>query len=236
MVQISASYAIQLALKQQWDAAIQANKKLLEESPNDIDALKRLAYAYIQIGNIKKAKAHYNDVLKIDKHNPIALKALDRIKNITTTTPNNNVTIASTPQIFLEEAGRTKVVSLINLAPNSVLCNAAIGQKVALLPKRHSVEVRMDTTYLGALPDDIAHRLARLITGGNIYETYIKHVSKNKLTVFIREIKRGEKYKDTPSFVSSIQSTYVSFVRKSLVDDDTPDVTRLEEEEDEESN
>lgn len=230
MVHTSSSNAIKLALEQQWEEAIKVNKALLEQNSSDIDALKRIAYAYLQVGKITKAKTYYKSVLKIDKNNPIAIKALKRVDGLKSSRKTNCGASTSIPEMFLEEPGRTKIISLINLAPNKALCNVAVGQKVQLLPKKRSIEIRdNEKIYLGALPDDISHRLSRLMAGGNVYEACVKQVEKNRLLLFIREVRRGAKYKKIPSFVNNIQATYIPFVRNNLIKKEVPDVATLEE-------
>ncbi len=197
--------AISAALNQDWKKAIQCNLALLEDDPDNIEAHNRLAYAYLKNGNIEKAKSTYKKVLKIDKYNPIATKNLKWLSNLNRADIQKQVTISTSPNIFLEEPGKTKIVTLVNPAPNRILCNLASAQKVHLVPKKHSIEVRNDSeTYLGALPDDLSFRLLKLITAGNIYDAYIKNVTNNSISIFIRELKRGKKYHLVPSFTVSV--------------------------------
>lgn len=228
--QPSASHAIKLALAQKWDEAIDINEQLLTANPHDLDALKRIAYAYVQQGNVQKAKKYYQQILQLDDHNPIARKALSKLDGAKKF-PSDMIQNSISTEGFLEEPGRTKVVNLINIAPNDILCHLATGQHVELIKKGRGLCVKLnDKIYLGTLPDDIAHRLIRLMSGGNEYNTRIKHVGKNQLSVFIREVRRGEQFINIPSFVNSIQSSYIPFVDKRLLDNEKPDTTTLEEE------
>lgn len=200
------SQAIKSALHQKWKEAIRINHELLELNEKDIPALNRLAYAYLKSGNITTAKLVYRKVLNIDRYNPIALKNLKWLTHLTSNDIHQeDVSVSSTPTIFLEEPGKTKIVMLVHPAPTNVLCNLITAQRVSLIPRRHSIEVRHHTAggkevYIGALPDDISHRLLQTMTGGNTYDAYIKNVAKNTVTVFIRELKRGKKFSDIPSF------------------------------------
>ncbi|RJR15216.1 tetratricopeptide repeat protein [Candidatus Microgenomates bacterium] len=199
--------AIKAALDQNWKEAIRLNQELLEQEAEDIAALNRLAYAYIKTGSIASAKTTYKKVLKIDHYNPIALKNLKWLNNISKQDIQKDTDSSPSPTIFIEEPGKTKVVTLVNPAPIKTLCNVMTAQKVVLHPKKFTIEIRTThNVYLGALPDDIAHRLLKFIAGGNTYDVYIKNIQKNVVTVFIKESKRGRKFTQYPSFSNSLPS------------------------------
>lgn len=232
MSQVFTDHAIKLALEQRWDEAIAVNIKLLKINSKNVNALKRTAYAYLKLHKTKKATEYYNKVLAIDKDNPIAIKSLHRIKSYSKQNMNlsNNNQCTSTANIFLEEPGRTKIISLAKLASNKIIFCMCSAQKVHMIPKKRSIEIRDDQkNYLGVLPDDISHRLIKLIDGGNQYETYVKTVGNNELSVFIKEIKRGKKFNNIPSFSNNVQTTYTPFVRKDLITVEKPDVKTPEE-------
>lgn len=198
--------AIKASLCCEWDKAIELNKQILETNSNDINTLNRLAYAYIQTGEIEKAKKIYRKILSIDRYNHIAKKNLDKIsslpKTIKARDKKQNHSSPLSPGLFIEEPGITKTLSLIHLAPCSVLSRLNVGDPLNLNPKKHTVEVRKeDKTYVGVLPDDISFRLIRFLKAGNIYLVLVKNVTKNCLTVFIREEKRGKRFHNQPSFI-----------------------------------
>lgn len=193
--------AIKFALDQDWKKAIRTNLELLEIDAEDIASYNRLAYAYLKNGHIEKAKTTYKKVLKIDKYNPIATKNLKWLGSLTNHDIQKQAVTASSPNIFLEEPGKTKIVTLVNPAPNKILCNLTTAQKVEMVAKKHQIEIRNShETYIGALPDDLAFRLLKFIAAGNIYDAYIKNVTNNSISVFIRELKRGKKFHLVPSF------------------------------------
>lgn len=193
--------AIKSALAQNWKEAIRLNQELVSLNSQDVAALNRLAYAYLKSGSIPSAKTTYKKVLKIDKYNPIALKNLKWLTNLTRNDIQNDPSASPSPTIFLEEPGKTKIVSLVNPAPFRILCNIMTAQQVVLHPKKHTIEVRTSQgVYIGALPDDLSHRLLRFITAGNTYDAYVKNVQKNVVSVFMRELKRSQKYLHYPSF------------------------------------
>lgn len=190
--------AIQTALTGDWNTAVTLNQSILEEFPDDIDTLNRLAYAYASIGNTKEAKSLYQKVLSLDAQNPIALRNLKRLSGGTTTNhsaPMNN--------IFIEEPGKTKVVDLINVAEKKLLARLRAGEHVHLQVKRQKIFVQDgEKQYLGMLPDDIGRRMIDFMNGGNEYVAYVKTIDNLRLTVFIKESKRSVHFKNQPSFPS----------------------------------
>ncbi len=193
------SQAIQTALMGDWNSAIIFNRQLLEESPNDIDTLNRLAYACLSAGDVKEAKNLYQKVLTLDMKNPIALKNLKRLSD--TDFKRSNVQLNN---LFIEEPGKTKVVELINIADKKLISPLRSGEYLNMCIKRMKIFVLdSDEKYIGMLPDDIGKRLIKFINGGNKYEAYVRTVGNNRITIFIRELKRVKRYKDQPSFIST---------------------------------
>jgi hypothetical protein len=197
--------AIQTALDGNWQNAIVINKTLVGENPEDVDALNRLALAYSITGKLKEAKSTYQKVINLDPLNPIALRSLKKLKekglslgNGTSNTQINNK--------FLEEPGKTKVVELVNIAQPEIVESLRTGQSVLLSIKRLKIFVLEGKQYIGVLPDDIARRLIKFINSGCLYEAYIKSSNQHKVTVFIKEFKKVNKFKDQPSFTSLSES------------------------------
>lgn len=212
--------AIKSALTQNWREAIRINLAILAADGENVETLNRLAFAQLKLGNLTSAKSAYKKVLRIDKYNPIALKNLKWLTHLTKKDFRHEAGITPTPTIFLEEPGKTKIVTLIHPAPARVLCNLMTAQKVTMVPKTHSIEVRnIQGKYIGVLPDDLAHRLRLFISGGNTYDVYIKNIEKNTVSVFIRELKRGKKFIRLPSFSHSISVIHQSSVTDGTAND-----------------
>jgi tetratricopeptide (TPR) repeat protein len=222
--------AITAALKQNWEQAVQLNEAILAQDAKSIDALNRLAFAYQQMGKPQKAKETYEKVLEIDQYNNIAQKNLAKLKSKGPHTGSTSQFVS--PLMFLEEPGKTKIVDLVNLAPQPVLTHLCCGQTVVMKVKKHEIEIRdSENTYLGTLPDDVSFKLIRFIEGGNTYSAIIRSAAKNQLAVFLRELTRGSKFATMPSFIPA--STFVS---SGKVDDsvEKPDTSVTGEEETEE--
>jgi len=194
--------AIQAMLDGNWKGAASLNKALLKENPKDIDALNRLAYAFTILGKIRDAKSTYRKVLKIDILNQIAIRNIKKLTDLgRRQTAKSFSSVKGVNSIFLEETGKTKIISLVNTAQPKIIALLTTGQPVVITIKRSKIFVQdQNRQYLGVLPDDIGRKLIRLIKGGNTYTACIKSASEHNVCVFVKETKRVSKYKNQPSF------------------------------------
>lgn len=197
--------AIQEALQGNWNKAIELNQELLNESPNDIETLNRIAFAYSATQRNKEALQMYEKVLSLDNQNPIALRNMKRLSASKSNGPASHVPLqtALSDTMFIEEHGKTKVVELNNVAQSQVIAHLMSGEMVHLRIKRSKIFVLdNDETYIGMLPEDLGKRLIKFMEGGNTYSACIKAIDKKSVTVFIKEVKRANKFKNQPSFVT----------------------------------
>jgi tetratricopeptide (TPR) repeat protein len=206
--------AIQNALTGDWDKAIIINQEILVEEPTDIDTLNRLGFAYTILGKTKEAKQIYQQVLDIDSANPIALKNLKKLGTIGGKT---KASLHISTNMFLEESGKTKIVTLVNTAPAQVLKTLQMGQLLHLCIKRSKVFVQDEQKqFVGMLPDDIGKRLTRFLEGGNEYESYVKSAEDHEVVIFIKEVKRAAKFKNQPSFLFGDKTKLAFDMKKSV--------------------
>lgn len=196
--------AIKFALENSWSEAIETNKEILSSSPKDIDALNRLAYAYMQSGSFDDAKRTYSSIIGLDKTNPIALKNLRKLSALA---QNKNGSVSTVSHlnhmdnVFIQEAGKTKTVELTNLADKRTLVSLQYGDEVLLTIKRSKIfALTTDKTFIGMLPDNIGIRLISFMKGGNEYQACVKSVDDKSVTVFIKETKRAKKFSNQSSF------------------------------------
>ncbi len=210
--EVLAQLAISAAVEANWDKAAKINQKILTTSPNDTEALNRLALAQSCLGKPNLAQKTYKKVLGVDPYNIIALKNLDKLTKSAGARTNGSSNgngihpkiKSDITKLFLSEPGKTKVISLLNLAPPQILATLNCGDTLLINPKNHSVAIsNTDNVYLGALPDDLAHRLISFITAGNVYDAYVKSATTKTLTIFLREVKRAPKFINQPSFQAS---------------------------------
>ena len=205
--------AIEAALNSRWNEALKLNKVIIKNDPQNIDALNRLARANFEVGNLNQAQKYYSLALKFDPYNPIAIKNLKIIKafkknGITNPKSNgqandyNGQASQILSSLFLQEPGRTKLVTLIKVAEPQKISRTYCGMPVDMVVKNRKLTI-LDKggTYLGVVPDDISFRLLKLIKGGNKYETYIKAVRFNGLTILIKEGFLSKRFKNQPSFL-----------------------------------
>ncbi|OGM15346.1 hypothetical protein A2V56_03290 [Candidatus Woesebacteria bacterium RBG_19FT_COMBO_42_9] len=210
-----AQKAISSALSGFWKEAREINKKILRETPKDIDALNRLARAYAELGEITKARSTAEKVLKIDPFNTIAEKSLRKWKGFKKGETQKGSILPA--QLFLEEAGRTKIVSLLNIADEKVLAKLDAGDEVSINPRSHRISVLTgEGKYIGRLPDDLSARLRKLINYGYQYKIVVKSIEEHDVSIFIKEVGRPKEFEDLNSFPAE-KIEYVSFTPPELV-------------------
>lgn len=186
--------AIDAAIKGQWDEAISLNEKIIKQDKNNIDAYLRLGFAFMQKGDLKKAKTAYLKAKKIQPTNFMIDKNLEKIKVLETKKNKPYTTSTLSPYAFLDIPGRTKSITLVNPGQKSVLAGLSIGQEVFLNIKKRRIEVRTNKKeFIGYLPDDISKRLIILIKAGSSFKCYIKEADLKNVTIFVKEEKRGKK-------------------------------------------
>ncbi|OGH02583.1 MAG: hypothetical protein A2798_03010 [Candidatus Levybacteria bacterium RIFCSPHIGHO2_01_FULL_37_17] len=205
--------AIQTALNGDWQNAIALNKDLIKENPSDTDALNRLALAYLIVGKTKDAKSMYQKVIKLDPLNPIAQRSLNKLKDKKTVNATSSYKINNQ---FLEQPGKTKVVELVNIAQPQIIERLRTGQVLELSVKRFKLFVLDGKQYIGVLPDDIGKRLIKFIKANGLYEAYVKSQSPHKIAIFIKEVKKGARYKEQPSFTSTVETALFSAKQRSV--------------------
>ncbi len=233
--------AIDAALDCRWNDALKFNKQILKLDPQNIDALNRQARVFMELGRGNLAKKNYLEVLKIDPYNPIALKNLKIIKSFKSKGVSNlsaengynklSPSFKVQPSLFLQEPGKTKVVSLLKVAEPQKLSKAFCGMQVFMIFKnRKTAVVDGDKNYLGVLPDDISHHLLRLSRGGNKYELFIKSIKVNGLSVLVKETHRSKRFKNQPSFLESYSGKLTTEIFTTLDNQDEQEPDESEEE------
>src|SRR4030042_5579997 len=131
-IQRYAKEAIALAKPGRCQEAVTINKAILELSPEDVDAYNRLGRALMKMGEYDKAKEAYSHALELDPYNNIARKNLARLSHLAKfpAAPKDEHEVSL--DIFIEEAGKAGVVSLICLASEEVVDRMAPGDRVSL--------------------------------------------------------------------------------------------------------
>ena len=182
--------AIALALQGRWREAVAANKSLVENFPNDVEAYNRLGKAHMELGEYPQARESYRRATELDPYNVIARKNLLRLSRL-----GEEVAVGvedsadkAEPQHFIEEVGRAGVVTLFNLAPPEILAKTLAGDKVYLkIEGANLVVENSQGEYLGQVEPKHGQRLVRLMEGGNQYEAAITSSTEEMVSVIIRE-------------------------------------------------
>jgi len=189
--------AIKAAIGKNWHEAISLNQEILELLPDDIPTLNRLGIALTMAKQNKKAIENFKRVLTIDPHNHIAKNNLTRLKS------NKKQGLAN-PYLqtvsFIEEPGKSKVVPLVSQGEPKIFSLLNIGEPVELTTAKHKVKVIKDKVFIGYLPDNISHRLLKLISSGYKYKTVMKSVNPKNPQVFVQEIHTSKRLHGIPSF------------------------------------
>lgn len=204
--------AVDAAIAQQWEKAIELNQEILSTDEENLGALLRMGYACIQVKRLEEAKKNYKMALKVQPSNHIARDNLERIKILLTKDDDieQNDQDRIDPNMFLEIPHKTKTIALVNLGQKSDLVDLKVGKRLELKIKKRKVEVRTRSgKYIGTLPDDLSRRLMHMIERESQYEVYIKEASLSRIVVFIKEIKKGDNVQHVPSFPQNAQTPII---------------------------
>lgn len=194
--------AINLAMESRWDEAVVANKEILESFPNDTEALNRLGRTLMELGKYQEARDVYSKTLSEDSENAIAKKNIEKLSHLIggPTDKGQGMQHKVVPQIFIEETGKTGMVSLTRGAPKEVLAKFSPGEEVTLSAKGVSMTVKATTgEYLGEVAAAHAQRLIKLMKGGNRYEAAIASM-RDGLKIIIKEVYQHPSQKGRLSF------------------------------------
>ncbi len=204
LIRQSTKQAIALALEGRWREAVAANKGIIENYPDDVDAYNRLGRAYMELGEYSLAREAYSRTKEIDPYNAIADKNLRRLSHLRETRVISGEGFERVePQVFIEETGKAGVVSLYRLAPKEVLAKVDAGDKVDLkiVDSNLIVEDRHQQ-YLGWVEPKHSQRLIRLMKGGNRYTATVISSSEDMMAVIIREMYQHSSQEGQLSFPS----------------------------------
>lgn len=201
-----AEAAIGHATRGDWEAAVDANRELIDLGP-DIDALNRLGKALAELGRHDEALAAYEQALERDATNRIAQRNVERLRLVAAAKParkggGGKSTGAKAPDggrtrgdkapatLFIEEMGKTGRARLINLAAPRVLAPLSPGDAVELEVDGEELVASVEGTRIGTVERRIASRVLKLIESGNRYEAAITTINEagGEVTVIIREV------------------------------------------------
>ncbi|MBI2862364.1 MAG: tetratricopeptide repeat protein [Chloroflexi bacterium] len=181
--------AIRLAVENRWEEAIDVNRAILSENPKDVDAYNRLGKALSELGRFREAREAYERALALDGNNIIAKKNLARLANVAVEAAPKKVKESIDPRLFLEEAGKTGVISLTNPASREVLAELTVGELLQLQPMGRVLHVTNHKgEYIGQVEPKLGQRLVKLMEGGNKYIAAVMSLESHHIKVFLREV------------------------------------------------
>lgn len=225
--------AITLALQGRWSEAVTANQNILALFPSDSEAYNRLGKAYTELGKYAEAKDSYAHALQIDPGNGIAEKNLQRLTRLAATHPVPVTQPAPigqeylSPQLFIEEMGKTVTTMLINPAALSVLAKQSAGDPVRLrIENRTLVVDNVRGERLGEVETRLGQRLIGFMNAGNRYAAAISGLD-TFVKIMIRETYQDHSQIGRVSFPVKGGDTFRSYIKDSVLkydlDDDDED-------------
>lgn len=186
----SSKQAVTLALEGRWKEAIEVNKDLIENFPNDVDAYNRLGRAHMELGEYTQARQAYEKALELDSYNTIAKRNLQRLSLLGESGTSGEVNYQRVdPQSFIEEVGKTGVVSLVRLAQLQVLAKTVDGSSANLRINGPALIVENNYgEYLGQVEPKHGQRLIKLMEGGNRYSAAVVSSTEEAVNIIIKEV------------------------------------------------
>jgi tetratricopeptide (TPR) repeat protein len=193
--------AITLALASRWKEAVTLNREIVSDSPRDVEAYNRLGKALSELGQYKGAKDAFRQTLEISPANGIAKKNLQRLAQLNEAAAIPKQGTKVTPELFIEERGKSTTISLMKLPADGAHLRMAPGDSVELQESVTGLTVgNPEGQYLGEVEPRIGQRLAKLIQGGNIYAAAVTSVREQNLVVMIKETYQHRSQYGTVSF------------------------------------
>ena len=231
--------AVNLALNGEWERAAEVNHAILELFADDVEAMNRLAKAFMELGNYEEAGQVLDRVCAIAPYNNIARKNRARLEQMrgsnaaaTRHARRHARSNAGAPQLFIGESGKSAATTLRHTPRTLSLAVASPGDPVSLVIEHHGISVYAeDGQYLGQIESRLGTRLGRLIEGGNTYEAAIIGVNGDGISIMIHETHRDRSLQRVASFPSR---TATAPAPRRQRDDDVPDTAAMDEEVDEE--
>ena len=180
--------AVALAVQGRWHEALAVNQALLAQYPGTVDTLNRLGKALSELGRYAEAREAFQQALDHSPSNGIARKNLERLERLKDTAPAPRAERLS-PQLFIEESGKSCVTMLRALAAPEVLARVAAGDPLDLQVDGATVRVVIgEDAHLGQLEPKLAARLIKLMEAGNRYRVAVAAMNKTGVSVILREV------------------------------------------------
>ncbi|OGC46119.1 hypothetical protein A2V49_03510 [candidate division WWE3 bacterium RBG_19FT_COMBO_34_6] len=213
--------AINAALKNDWDLAIEINELILSKDPQNKDAQIRLGRAYIKKEKFNKAKKIFSEILKDDPINQIAQKNYQLASEKNKDNYNDNVDIAHKTKSLIKEPGTSTEAKVFVTKKIKKVYEA--GELLSLKINKNTTKVMDYKTKreLGSLDEKISRILySAKKNDKDILATFIKtnHEHFSILLKCKNPIFKSEKQSEKPYM-------------KGILDENEDEVSEIEEEE-----
>jgi hypothetical protein len=218
---VRANEAISLATQGRWQDAVVLNREILDQFPDDVEALNRLGKALAETGRYSEARKALERSLEISPTNSIARKNLERMAGMEDA-PIVSSSRRVVPQVFLEESGKSITTALVGLPSTAVLGQVHNGDVVQLDVDGHTVAVQNRIgQHLGRLEPKLASRIIKLQGGGNKYVAAVASVRHDGISVVVRETYQSAKMNGVVSFppTGDTAPSYLTDMDMGLDDD-----------------
>jgi tetratricopeptide (TPR) repeat protein len=182
--------AIAAATAAEWENAAEINKRILELGP-DSEAENRMARAYWEMGELSKAREHYQSALALDPTNRIAERNIGRLRMLMAEAGKKTVPAQAGSKapvsIFVEETGKTGFAHLVDLVDPKQLAQVNPGDAVELGPEGPRLEAKSNGQHIGYVEPRVAARLLKLIAEGNKYAAGVTSIGERDVRIIVRE-------------------------------------------------
>ena len=196
--------AVGLALNGEWERAVEVNRAILELFADDVEAMNRLAKALIELGSYEEAGDVLDHLGSVAPYNNIARKnraRLEQMRGSNAAATRHARRSTGAPQLFIGESGKSATTVLLHTPRLQSLALVSPGDPVTLAVEPHGISVYADDgQYLGQIEPRLAHRLSRLIEGGNTYAAAIVGLNGEGISVIIHETSRHRSLHNVASF------------------------------------
>jgi tetratricopeptide (TPR) repeat protein len=180
--------AIDVAMQARWQEAVEINKEIIGNFPEDVDSYNRLGRAYMELGQYNLSREAYQKTVELDPYNAIANRNIRRLKDMKEMGKTEIETDKVEPQLFIEEIGKAGVVVLEELAKKEKRASTVAGDKAVLkIDGSYLVVENSRGEYLGRVEPKHAPRLIRLMLGGNKYSAAVVKSTAEGMTIMVHE-------------------------------------------------
>jgi tetratricopeptide (TPR) repeat protein len=222
---VRAEKAIQLAMQNRWLEASEVNRQIIELFPDDVDSYNRLGKALMELGQYPESRDAYREASRLDPSNTIAARNLQRLEQLTEGDGDATPPTPVDPRLFIEEAGKTAVTALTDLADRSVLVRLTAGDQLTIDIDGNVVKMVDQTSeIIGLVEPKLAQRIVRLVQMGNKFSAAVTAADDQSVRVIIREVYRDPSMGNRASFPMAIPpDQFRAYVKDSLLRYDLDD-------------